>query len=369
MTPALPAGKSRNSQGRIARALLTGVIACGLTACADAAPDLPPTLKSLAFDTLYTLGASTGEPWESFEGVWDVEADSEGRLAILDVAGPAVHLFDAQGAHIGSIDQAGLDEGQLDGPAAISWSRPGELLVWDPGASWVSRFQVAESSEDAGGVRFVERWRAFAFGETGFCASGDRAWLSYWQDGFVLHEVGPQGIRGSFGPAPDVRGAESLGPDLLDIATEELTPSALVCTSDGILDVGFVQSIVRRHDPDGSELWSREIDGLRPIVVYSDDGIGLGRAFDSGAGSHLLRSVVPWGPGMVLLQHDVRTREIPAPGEAEVLESRLIDLADGSEVARSLDVPAILAAEGPRLYLVRSAPWPEVTVVEVRPSR
>jgi hypothetical protein len=339
-------------------AWVAGGLALG--ACGEAAPELPGSLRALAFDTVFSIGAESGQPWEVFEGLWDLEADADGRLAILDVGGPVIHLFDAAGAHIGSIEETGLDEGQLDGPAAIAWSEPGELLVWDPGSSWVSHFSVHASTID-----FVARWRAFAFGETGFCAVEDRAYLSYWQDGNVVHEVGPERIGRSFGPAPAVAGAERLGPDLLEIAVEELTPSALLCTAEGVVDIGFVQSTSRMHDSDGAELWSRTFDDFRPVEVYSDDGIGLGRAFDP-EGSHLLRSAVPWGASMVLVQHELRTREIPEEGEIEVFESRLLSLVDGAEVDRSRGIPLVLAAQGNRLYLVQDAPFPVVTVVEVR---
>jgi len=343
-----------------AMALGTGLGLTVLGACADDTPDHPPTLQSLTFDTLFEIGAATGQPWEVFEGIWDIEADADGRLAVLDLGGPVIHVFDAEGMHVGSIDETGLEAGQLDGPAAIAWSEPGVLLVWDPGSSWVSRF-----SARASGLEYIDRWRAFAFGETGFCAEGDRTYLSYWQDGQVIHEVGAAGIERSFGAAPLVAGSEALGPDLLEIAVEELTPSALLCTSEGIVDVGFVQSISRMHDWNGSEIWTSQLDDFRPVMAYSDDGIGLGRAFDE-AGSHLLRSVVPWGPSMVLVQHELRTREIPDDGDAEVFESRLLSLVDGSELDRSTGLPLALAAEGQHLYLVRNEPFPMVTVVQVR---
>lgn len=333
-----------------------------LAATCGTEPSGPPdALDGLVFDTLHVIGAESGQSHEVFEGIWDVEVDASGLVAILDIGPPAIRVFDADGAHAGSIDAVGLEEGQIDGPSGIVWVGPGRLGVWDPGGSWVSRFDVGRS-----GVAFDERWRAFAFGETGFCARGDQAFLSYYQDGRVVHRIGPDGVAESFGPAPEVAGAESLGPDLLDIAVEELTPSALLCTDAGVVDVSFVQATVRLHGYAGVEVWSTELTELRPIVAYSDDMIGLGRAFDAAEGSHLLRSVVPWGTDRVLVQHEVRREEFAEPGVPEVLESRLIDLADGSEIARTRGLPSILAASGNRLYLVEQAPHPRVTVVQVR---
>lgn len=354
----MTASRSPASFGAAVFALSATVLT--FAACGSDIPDPPVTVQRLAFDTLFTIGTPGGEAWEAFDGIWDIEVDFDGRIAVLDLGGPVVHVYSAEGAHLGSIDERGLDEGQLDAPSAIAWRGPGELVVWDPGSSWVSEFVVDEA-----GVRFVERWRAFAFGETGFCAAGDRTWLSYWQDDQVIHEVGPDGIVASFGDAPDVAGGESLGPELLEIAVEELTPSALVCTPQGILDVSFVQSLVRLHAWDGTGVWARPIRDLVPVRAYSDDGVGLGRAFDP-EGSSLLRSVVPWGAGLALVQHEVRTREFPEEGEVEVFESRLIRIVDGVEIDRTRALPLILAAHHNRLFLTDEVGAPRIVAVAVR---
>lgn len=330
-------------------------------ACGAESPALPDTLEGIQLDTLFTIGQEAGAAHEVFEGIWDIEVDASGRLAVLDIGPPAVHVYDASGAHIGSIDEHGLEDGQIDRPSSIVWAGPGALAVWDPGSSWVSHFDVGRE-----GVAFEERWRAFAFGETGFCARDGRAFLSYYQDGAVVHEVGPMGVVGSFGAAPEVAGANALGPELLDIAVEELTPSALLCTDDGVLDVSFVQASARLSGYDGAEVWSAALPGLRPIVVYSDDTVGLGRAFDAEQGSHLLRSVVRWGPDRVLIQHEIRREEFPEPGAPEVIESRLVDLSDGSEVGRTRTLPLILATSGARLYLAEREPFARLTIVEAR---
>jgi hypothetical protein len=323
----------------------------------------PPSLRALALDTLFQVGAADGEAWQVFGGIWDVEAAPDGHFAVLDLEAPAVHVFDADGEHVGSVTASGLDAGALDRPSGIAWSADRELLVWDPGSSWISRFSVRDS-----GVEFVDRFLAFAFGETGFCSAQGRTYLSYLQDGQVVHEIGPEGPARSFGPAPHVMGVETLGVELQEIAIEELTPSGLLCTTRGVLDVSFVQSSIRLHDWDGALHWGRELADFHPIVVYTPDGMGLGRQFDETSGSHLLRSVVSWGNDMALVQHELRTQEIPAEGEVERFESRLIRLADGVEVDRTLDLPLVLAAQGTRLYEVRKSPFPHVIVMETSES-
>jgi hypothetical protein len=130
------------------------------------------------------------------------------------------------------------------------------------------------------------------------------------------------------------------------------------------VDVSFIQSRIRLHDWDGGLVWERDFADFTPIYVYTPDGMGLGRGFDERDGSHLLRSVVPWGDTMILVQHELRTQEVPDEGEIEVIESRLIRLDDGSEVDRTRTLPLLLAARGSRLYGVTTEPFPRVTAVE-----
>ena len=342
--------------GPLAATSLAIIFGCG----GDGPTPPPVTLEGLALTTLFEVGRGAGEPWEAFGGIWDVEVAPDGSLAVLDIEAPAVHVYDDGGAHVGSVTETGLDEGALDRPAGIAWGREGELLVWDPGSSWISSYSVGE-----GGVQFLDRRRAFAFGETGFCALDGRTYLSYWQDGRVVHEIGAEGPVRSFAEAPHIPGVETLGVELQEIAIEELTPSGLLCTSEGILDVSFFGSHIRLHDADGTLLWERELEAFNSMSVYTPDGMGLGRRFDRDEGSHLLRSVVPWGEEHALVQHELRTQEFPEEGEVEVIESRLIRLANGTEVDRTRELPLILAANGNRIYAVRSAPYPQIVAQEV----
>ena len=346
------------------RAALAAVVLASLWGCGGDSASAPPSaLQGLTLDTLFTVGAAQGEAWEAFGGIWDVEVSPSGYLALLDIEAAQVHVYDPTGAYVGSITQTGLEEGGLEGPSGLAWSAPADLLVWDPGGSWISRFAVGA----AGGLEFVERWRAFAFGETGFCAEGDRTYLSYWQpDGLVVHEIGRDGPVASFGAAPEIPGVETLGPELQEIAIEELTPSGLSCAPSGVLDVSFFGSQVRFHDLGGTEIWSRDFEDFTPLVVSTPDGMGLDREFDATSGTHLLRSAVGWGDDLALVQHELRTQEFAEPGEAQVIESRLIRLEDGAEVDRTRDLPLILATWGARLYAVHDQPFPQVIVIEAR---
>src|SRR5690606_31517495 len=88
----------------------------------------------------------------------------------------------------------------------------------------------------------------------------------------------------------------------------------------------------RGAEPLGTLRWEREFEDFNPLVVYTPDGMGLGRRFDAASGTHLLLSVVAWGDDHALVQHELRTREFPEEGEVPEIESRLIRLEDGVEV-------------------------------------
>jgi len=348
---------SSSARGAAALAAASFVILSGCSGDAPAPP--PPTLQGLALDTLYQIGAEQGETWEAFGGIWDVEVSPTGYAAVLDIETGQAHVYDPSGAHVGSVLESGLEPGALAEPTGLAWRDGDELLVWDPGGSWISRFAVRNP-----GLEFADQFRAFAFGETGFCAQGERTYLSYWQDGLVVHELGPEGPVRSFGEAPEIPGMSSLGPELQEIGIEELSPSALLCSPGGVLDVAFFGSTIRFHDLDGTLRWEREFEDFNPLVVYTPDGMGLGRRFDAASGTHLLLSVVAWGDDHALVQHELRTREFPEEGEVPEIESRLIRLEDGVEVDRTRALPRILGTWGQRLYLAESDPYPRVIIVE-----
>jgi hypothetical protein len=348
-------------------ATLTLASVAVLSGCSESDPPavttaaaLPATLQGLATDTLFEIGASQGESWRSFGGIWDVDVSSSGNTAVLDIESAQVHVYDSTGAHVGSVLTAGLDPGSLEAPSGLTWAGDDDLLVWDPGTSTISQFDVSTT-----GVQFEERVAAYAFGETGFCADDDHTYLSYWQNGLVVHEIGDAGVDRSFGTAPQIPGMSELGPELQEIGIEELSPSELLCTPAGVLDVAFFGSRIRLHDHAGTLVWEREFEEFNPLSVYSPDGMGLGRQFDATQGTSLLHSIVAWGADHALVQHEIRTREFLEEGEVPVLESRLIRLSDGAEVDRSRELPRILATWGSRFYVVVDDPFPRIVVLEV----
>lgn len=351
--------------GRRAAAALALLSAAVISGCSDDSPPaeaaggLPSSLQGIAGDTIFEIGAAQGESWQTFGGIWDVDVSPSGFVALLDIETGQVHVYDEAGGHVGSVSQKGVDPGALEAPAALAWGGAGDLLVWDPGTSNISDFNVSSA-----GVEFEQRWPAFAFGETGFCADGERRYMSYWQDGLVVHQIGNAGVERSFGAVPEIPGMETLGPELQEIAVEELSPSELLCTPSGVLDVAFFGSKMRLHDSAGALVWEKKFEEFNPMSVFTPDSMGLGRQFDEAEGSSLLHSVLEWGDEHAMIQHEIRTAEFVAEGEVPVVESRLVRLADGAEVDRTRELPRVLASWGRRLYIVVDDPFPKVVVLE-----
>jgi len=338
-----------------------------LTGCGDEevpAPmpaESPSHLQNLHFDTLAIIGDPAGDAWEAFVGIWDVTVAQDGTFAVLDSQAPAVHVYDDQGGHLTSISEDGFQLGQLSRPSGASWTPGGELHVWDPSNRRISLYSVS-----AVGSEFVSMRNAEAFGETGFCALGDRTYLSFLMDGRIVHEVGTGGtITHSFSEAPSITGIDAIPDGAREMALEDLTPSRLLCLNDRIVEVSYFQPRIRLHDPEGSTIWTTELDGFRPVTPISPDGMGVGFEYAAGEGSHMARSVVPWGDGTVLVQYELRAPgPRPAGQDFHGLESRLIDLATGEELDRTSDLPLFLGARGDRFIQVRQSPQPQVVVLE-----
>ncbi len=311
-------------------------------------------LQAAHFEPIATISDPLG-------GIWDASVAPGGSFAVLDVQGPVIHVFGADAAPIGTIDARGSGPGQIARPSGISWADSGHLAVWDPSNDRISRFAAG-----AAGISFVDQRGASAFGETGFCAMGERAWISFLQDGQVVHEVGSGGgITRSSSPAPEVVGIDAISGGARDMALEDLSPSRLLCHEGVIVEVGYFQPRVRALDPDGAVLWSVEPADFTPVLPVSPDDMGVGFEYAEGTGSHLARSIVPWGSDRVLVQYEIR---LPGPRPAgrdfHALESRLFDLATGAEIDRTRDLPLFLGASGDRFLQVRQNPTPEVVVME-----
>jgi hypothetical protein len=116
------------------------------------------------------LGSIDGGGPEQFSDVWDLVADSEGALYVLDGLAQEVRVFTASGEFSHTIGSKGEGPGELTGAAGLNLDAAGRVWVWDPGNNRYSVFErsgelVASYRREVTGV--IYPWLG------GFTAAGD----------------------------------------------------------------------------------------------------------------------------------------------------------------------------------------------------
>ncbi|MCL7960675.1 MAG: hypothetical protein M8861_10805 [marine benthic group bacterium] len=71
---------------------------------------------------------------------WEVGADREGRVYVLDGAGGRVVVFGGSGSMVGSMGRPGQGPGELSQPTALAVSADGEVAVHDYGTGGIARW-------------------------------------------------------------------------------------------------------------------------------------------------------------------------------------------------------------------------------------
>ena len=91
--------------GVLSALFITLTVGCGGTDGARGAAgasglDSPDFTISPTAETVYTVGALEGEPWETFGRVSNIAFDADGNLFILDRDAAHVVVIDPQGGHL-----------------------------------------------------------------------------------------------------------------------------------------------------------------------------------------------------------------------------------------------------------------------------
>ena len=89
------------------------------------------------------IGIAEGEGPALFGDVAAVEADSLGRIWVLERQAKELRLFDARGKHLGTLGREGEGPGEFRDPIGLAWAPDGTLWVADPGAG---RFTVFDAN-------------------------------------------------------------------------------------------------------------------------------------------------------------------------------------------------------------------------------
>ncbi|MYB08150.1 MAG: hypothetical protein F4Y24_17565 [Gemmatimonadetes bacterium] len=121
------------------RALLLScaVCLCFVVACEsqrrDAVTDGSDLPLAAVTEAMYTVGAFSGEDWETFGRIADVDFDASGNLYILDEGNYRVVVVNRDGALVRTLGSQGEGPGELSGPTSAAILDDGRLVVYDMG--------------------------------------------------------------------------------------------------------------------------------------------------------------------------------------------------------------------------------------------
>ena len=86
-----------------------------------------------AIEEAYTVGTFSGQEWETFGRIADVDFDADGNLYILDEGNYRVVVLDRDGAPVRMIGSQGEGPGEFSAPASAAILEDGRLVVYDMG--------------------------------------------------------------------------------------------------------------------------------------------------------------------------------------------------------------------------------------------
>ncbi|MBT8462420.1 MAG: hypothetical protein KJO44_07820 [Gemmatimonadetes bacterium] len=112
----------------------------------------PDTSLGWTFETVLTIPPELdGEVRFTEVSPWEVGADEDGRLYVLDDDGGRVVVFGRSGREVGSVGRPGREPDELSEPVALAVTAAGEVAVVDYAAGGIMRWG------SAGGLPSIER--------------------------------------------------------------------------------------------------------------------------------------------------------------------------------------------------------------------
>lgn len=94
-------------------------------------------------EELYTVGTFSGQDWETFGRVTDVDFDASGNLYILDEGNYRVVVLDRDGTLVRMIGSRGEGPGEFSAPTRAAILADGRLVVYDGGSLALKVFDPA----------------------------------------------------------------------------------------------------------------------------------------------------------------------------------------------------------------------------------
>lgn len=321
-----------------------------------AGPEVPTITWSL--DTLAMIGSLEGEESELFGSLTGASILADGRFLVMDSQGSRVALFDEGGEHLSSISSTGEGPGELQLPTALAVSKNRNIFVMDRLLGRISRFAL-----EGNHFEFEEMWPAPSMPQ-GVCVSDGALWVGVLREGRLAHRMGEDGtLEEAVGDAPDVPEMRDLG-DLGELLVYPQLVRPVIHCDDGaglMILVSGSHPLVQAYRSSGDRLWSMEMPDFTSFQSRQTETGGVTHSSHPERGSHFATGVVPWDDEHVLVQYEIRWEN----GEREPgVDSRLVEVATGAMVGRSMELPRILAGRGDRFLIEGSEVFPEVILVE-----
>ncbi len=314
------------------------------------------------------FGQLDGEPHQVFGRIADVSAGPGDTFVLLDEQGRSVWWMDQTGEPVAGLTERGSGPGELERPRALDVSEAGRVTVFDPGRGHYGVYDLT-----SGIFQFTGSFEAVgqeaALGRH-MCSVGDRLYLRSVDGGDLIQEIGPNGdIVRSFGSV-EPASPETFGP---------AAPMVEAIRNSGHLgcfpDLGIVVSVgrylphVRAFSLEGGEVWEVEPTGLR--LIGFGPGVGVNYVVDGESGSHLGESLVRWDDETLVVQYSVSWPDsVPAQDRGRdhfAVDSRLIDIRSGREIARTDQLPFIVDSKSDRFFGFRNLPVPQVLMFRKDP--
>lgn len=334
----------------------------GCTAGFSEGPSASSSYLQWSVDTLAIIGVAEGDSSQEFGQLIAAEISAGGDAVLLDLRRPGVFWFDSVG-DFRAVTAAGRGPGEVAQPRAIGSSHTGAVLVLDPANARLSYLR------ESGGRLAVDSAINTSRASTSLCELSGRVYAGFLLNCMVAHELGSDGrsIR-SFGPEPALPQLKAPG-DFAVLARRQIVEPRLFCDPprSQVVLAGRSHPVVRAYDSVGNMLWSAELEDVHSIA-FELTGTGTVQGVpDPDNGASFVRSMVAWGPQHLLIQYARSFQGGPPEGrEFSGIDSRLLDLTTGAEVARSDELPLIAATRGDRSVVIENHPYPRAIVVRHR---
>jgi hypothetical protein len=273
-------------------------------------------------------------------------------------------LVSADGEYLNGLRSRGEGPGELSGPRTIDIS-DGTLLVVDPPNARYSFFALG-----SGEIQFEESIQTLSSSVNmgrHVCSVGKRFFFRDIQEGFGIHEFDREGqILQSFHEVEAAQ-EEEFG-RVASLVTRQKNSGHLLCSGSPEMIVALDSYLpnIHAYSLDGELLWGAQSQGFLAIEFAAVDG---GMRFESGPdGFHMGETILRWTDESILVQ---RSRSWPG-GTLRVdrdrdffsVDSRILSLVDGTELARSESLPFLVDGHGDQLYSFQNVPYPRVLIYD-----